>query len=296
MRAAGLTSPPWSVDPQGPPAALEAILGFFEANRDGNEPSPVHDPSHLNDARIHADAPTHAGETIDMTGGWMDAGDMIHFTQTTAFAAAALEGAARLDPNPTVAAELNAEADVGVRWLAKAHPFADAFVAQVGDERDHERGWADPAGDDDSGEPGIGTRQAYVLPAGRIGGDLAGKTATALALAYQRLGTAGLLTQAEEWYDAGRQSGAPAPQLRSAGYPRYAAGFYHDVHWKDSMAGAAIELWRATGDGACDGLPDGLRSLPARVRDPAPTARSGSYDSFATFAEADACGALGARR
>ena len=41
---------------------------------------------------IHPDAPSHGGEAIDMTGGWMDAGDMIHFTQTTAFATAMLRG------------------------------------------------------------------------------------------------------------------------------------------------------------------------------------------------------------
>ena len=109
---------------------------------------------------------------------------MLHFTQTTAFAAVLLQAAARLDPAD--AAALNGEADVGVRWLLKAHPFPDAFVAQVGDERDHERGFRDPAIDDASSKPGIGTRFAYTLPPERIGGDLGGKAAAALALAFQR--------------------------------------------------------------------------------------------------------------
>lgn len=290
VQVAGLTSRPWTVDPAGTRDALDAILGFFAGNRDGNEPSPVHDPSHLNDARIHPAASSHAGGQVDMTGGWMDAGDMIHFTQTTAFAASALQGAARLDPNPAVAAGLNDEADVGVRWLAKAHPFPNAFVAQVGDERDHERGWTDPADDDGSGEPGIGHRLAYTLPPDEIGGDLAGKTATALAMAYQRLGTPSLLTKAEDWYAAGEASGAPAPKLKDAGYPGYAAGFYHDVHWRDSMAGAAMELYRATSDpGYLDDLNSHLHSTQSRA-----DGTIGVVDSFATFAEADACGALGA--
>ena len=37
----------------------------------------------------------------------------------------------------------------------------DLFVAQVGDTRDHDKGFRDPASDDSSGEPGIGTRFAY---------------------------------------------------------------------------------------------------------------------------------------
>ena len=147
------------------------MLGYFEANRDGDEPTAFHDPSHLNDAVVHPDAPTHAGEAIDMTGGWMDAGDMIHFTQTTAFATAMLEASARLDP--TSAAALEDEADVGVRWLLKAHPAPGLFIAQVGDERDHDHGFRDPAGDDGSSRPGIGTRFAYP----EIGGDLGGKSA-----------------------------------------------------------------------------------------------------------------------
>ena len=75
---------------------------------------------------------------------------MLHFTQTTAFSTAVLEASARLDPANAPA--LEAEADVGMRWLLAAHPFPDVFVAQVGDERDHDLGFRDPA-DDDGGEP-----------------------------------------------------------------------------------------------------------------------------------------------
>ena len=88
--------------------------------------------------------------------------------------------------DPADAGALSAEADVGVRWLVKAHPAPDLFIAQVGDERDHDRGFRDPADDDASTKPGIGTRFAYP----EVGGDLGGKAATALALAYRRTGDA----------------------------------------------------------------------------------------------------------
>jgi endoglucanase len=271
----------------GSDGATTAMLGFFDANRDGDEPSASHDPAHLNDATIHPAAPTHPGEHIDVTGGWMDAGDMIHFTQTTAFATAVLESAARLDPEN--AAALDAEADVGVRWLLAAHPYPDVFVAQVGDERDHDVGFRNPARDDTSQLPGIATRFAYSLNPGQIGGDLGGKTAAALAMAYQRTGDASLLEAARDWYAAGALSADPAPTLVKAGYPDYAANFYHATHWQDSMATGALELFRATGEPVyLDDFGTYIASRQSRA-----DGTIGVADSFAQLGAADACGALG---
>src|SRR4051794_35333499 len=153
-----LRSRPWVVDDDAPAGAIAAMLQFFAANNDGNEPSPVHGPAHLNDAQIAPGGP-YAGQHLDLTGGWMDAGDMVKFTQTIGHSAAVLQAAARLAP--AQATELNAAADVGVRWLVKAHPMPDLFIAQVGDERDHDVSFRDPAADDASPLPGIGTRIAY---------------------------------------------------------------------------------------------------------------------------------------
>ncbi len=282
-----LRSKPWKVTAAGSDGAIGAILGFFEANRDGNERSPIHAPSHLNDAIIHPSAPTHPDEHIDITGGWMDAGDMIHFTQTTAFATSLLEASARLDPEN--AAALEGEADVGVRWLLAAHPFADVFVAQVGDERDHDTGFRDPAKDDRSQLPGIATRFAYTFRPGQIGGDLGGKSAAALAMAFQRTGDPAELQAAREWYAAGALSAAPAPSLVKAGYPDYAANFYRATHWEDSMATGALELYRATGEQAY--LDDFSRYIASRQSRADGTI--GAVDSFAQLGAADACGALG---
>jgi hypothetical protein len=277
----------WRVTESAVQHGVEAILGFFDANRDGTEPSGTHPPAHLNDAVIHPDAPAHGGAAVDLTGGWMDAGDMLHFTQTTAYSTAVLQAAARLDPADGAA--LEAEADVGVRWLLKAHPFPDAFVAQVGDERDHNIGFRDPATDDASAKPGIGTRFAYTLPPNMIGGDLGGKTAAALAMAYQRTGSTDQLAAAREWYDAGALSAAPAPVLKRAGYPRYAGDFYVAVQWRDSMATGAAELYRATGEQRyLDDLATYLASRESRA-----DGTIGVVDSFAGLGAADACGALG---
>jgi hypothetical protein len=287
VRAGGAVSRPWLVQAGGAKPIIPLLLRFFTGNRDGNEPSPLHGPAHLNDAIIHPAAPTHPGDPIDITGGWMDAGDMIHFTQTTAFTTAVLEASARLDPEN--AAALAAEADVGVRWLLKAHPFPDVFVAQVGDSRDHDIGFRDPAKDDNSNLPGIATRFAYTLKPGQIGGDLGGKAAAALVMAYQRSGDPALLAAAREWYAAGALSAAPAPSLVRFGYPDYASNFYRSTHWADSMATGALELYRATGEQAyLDEFGVYIADRQSRA-----DATIGAVDSFAQLGAADACGALG---
>ena len=277
--ALGVTSRPWVVKPGGSAAAIGQILRFFAANRDGSEPSPIHDPSHLHDATVRGGP--HDGERLDLTGGWMDAGDMIHFAQTTSFAAAVLEAAARLDPARSP--ELDAEADVGIRWLVKAHPAPGLFIAQVGDQRDHELGFRDPADDDASPKPGIGRRRAYPgIEGGGIGGDIAGKAVAALALAHDRSGSADQLAQARAWYAAGRAAAKPTPRLPG--------GFYRDPHWKDSMAAGAAALYRSTDEQHY--LSDAIRYL--RSDQSAADGTLGVVDSFASFAAADLCGALGA--
>jgi hypothetical protein len=138
VRVGALRSEPWVVTRTGSRTAIPVLLRFFAANADGAEPSPLHGPSHLNDATVES-GPL-AGQRVDLTGGWMDAGDTLKFTHTIAFASYVLELAARLDPAD--AAALHATSDVGIRWLLKAHPAPDVFIAQVGDERDHQRGFA----------------------------------------------------------------------------------------------------------------------------------------------------------
>ena len=280
-------SGPWVVDGDGVHPAIRAILEFFDANRDGLEQSLSHGAAHLNDAVVHRGAAAYGGQEIDMTGGWMDAGDMLHFTQTTAFATAMLEAAARLDPAD--AGALGTEANVGVRWLLKAHPFPDAFVAQVGDERDHKRGFRDPALDDASSKPGIGVRFAYTLPPDKVGGDLGGKAAAALALAYRRTGSAEQLAAARAWYDAGALSARPAPALKRAGYPGYAGNFYASDRWQDSMATGALELWRATGE---QQYLDAY-GVYSTARDSRAEGTIAVVDSFSALGAADACGLLG---
>src|SRR4051794_2268023 len=276
--AIGQTSRPWVVRAAGSGDAIGTILKFFSWNADGRESS-FHGPSHLHDATVKGGP--FDGRRFDLTGGWMDAGDMIHFAQTTSYAAAVLEAAARLDPRHRP--QLNTAAGVGIRWLRKAHPRPSLFIAQVGDQRDHDHGFRDPAGDDDSGIPGIAHRRAYPgIASGGIGGDIAGKAATALALAFDRTHDPADLLQAKQWYAAGEAAGRSTPRLPG--------GFYRDSNWKDSMAAGAAALYRSTRQPSY--LTDALRFLHSSQSEPDGTL--GVVDSFASFAAADLCGALGA--
>ncbi|MEA2124254.1 MAG: endoglucanase, partial [Solirubrobacteraceae bacterium] len=172
VRARGVKSRPWKVTDA---SAIPRLLGIFAVNADGNEPNPVFGPAHLNDATVKGGP--HDGQHIDLTGGWRDAGDNLKFTITTAETVAYLNLAARLKPGQ--AGTLKQTAAIGVRWLLKAHPSADLFIGLVGDERDHDTGFRDPAGDDANTQPGIGVRFAYPT----VSSSILGEAAAALALA-----------------------------------------------------------------------------------------------------------------
>jgi endoglucanase len=282
VRVGGLTTRRrWVVLPTGEAASrvVRHVLRFFAVNADGSEPSPAHGPSHLNDATIRG-GPLD-GRRVDLTGGWMDAGDTLKFTQTTSFTVVALLLAARLDPGD--AAGLREAADVGVRWLLKAHPAADVFVSQVGEiTADHDRDPAagfDPAADDRSPVPAIANRQALT----GIGYDSGGRTAAALALAAQFEPDPGrraqLLAAARAWYDAGERAGGLAPRLPQDPYPS-SSGI-------DDMALAAVELHRASGEP--QDLLDALDWL-----DGVEPAEPPNWDAVGVFAAAELCGAAGA--
>ena len=279
VRAGGRHSRRWRVTDGGSARLIGLILKFFESNRDGAEPALLHGPAHLHDAIVTGGhfADTH----FDLTGGWMDAGDMLHFTQTTAYATMTLEAAAQLDPGQ--AGTLRDEAGVGVRWLLKAHPEPGLFITQVGDNRDHQRAFSNPARDDSSGRRGIAHRYAFHWGSG-VGGDIGGKVAAALAMAAVNSpepARATLISQARQWYRAGKSAHQATPAIRHAG------DFYVVSNWRDSLAAGAAALYRATREShfLTDASHYLARSNPRETL---------GYSNVAPFAAAEICGRLGA--
>ena len=212
---------------------------------------------------------------------------MVHFTQSTAFATAMLEAAARLG-GPR-AAESRPTSDVGIRWLLAAHPFADAFVVQVGDLRDH--------------EPDFATRRATT----RASPDRPAVRLHAAAAAGRRRRRRQERRRPRDVLPAHRATRRPSPPrasgtrrassrprrrraLGEAGYPAYAGDVY------------TTEPGRLARDRRPRALPGDRRGrlperLPRLSRSP-PRRRAGGtiglYDGFSQLGAADACGALGA--
>jgi hypothetical protein len=240
----------FTLDPGFRAHLVTRLLRLFAVNADGREANPVFGPSHLHDATI-IDGP-HAGQHIDLVGGWRDAGDNLKFTLTVSSAVEALHVAARLDPAHS-ATYRNASA-IGVRYLLKAHPSPDIFIAQVADEADHltPAVFRRPEGDDSlSAYPTIANRPAYTA----IGSGTAGAASAALAAAAQ--GTtdpaqrAQLLQAAREWYAYGKALAGPGPVLGRYTDPstgQVSPGFEQPSDWTGWMALAADELTRASGE------------------------------------------------
>jgi hypothetical protein len=285
IEVGSLRSPPWKIDPSAERELLRRVLRVFAVNADGREPNPVFGPSHLNDAVAPVVGGPTAGATIDVEGGWRDAGDAIKFTTTTAIASALLDYSALLVPDEAEA--LRERSDVGVRWLRKAHPAGTStFVAQVGDESDHVA-FRDFTTDDASPNPGLSRRKAY----GDAGSGPLGAGAAALALAASRPGlpqgeVSELRARAEEWYARGKAVSAHGPALgdfRQPGDPDM--GFYSD--WQGYMALAAGALHRLSGE---DAYLDDARAFLGAV-----DAGYGfnPYFHVGPIAAADLCGGLG---
>ena len=266
-------------------AVLTSLLGVFDANADGREKSSLHAPSHLHDARSPIRNGPTKGRAVNVTGGWMDAGDQLKFTVTIGHATTLLQLAARHQPG--LARRLHSIADVGVRWLLKAHPSDRVFVAQVGDtDADHNRGFRDPTKDDSSKNPLLSRRPSEVLT-GRTGGaDVAAGAATALALAAQRASgqrKVRLVRAAKEWL-------AKAERLRGP----WDNCCYSQDTVKDDLASAAVELWRATGK------PSYRDDALGWLKDVTGNGKRGwrvSMDGYemAGLPAAELCGVLGAR-
>jgi hypothetical protein len=264
---------------------LRAVLRIFEVNADGEEPNPVFGSSHLNDAAAPIVGGPTDGGTVDVEGGWRDAADAIKFTTTTAIASAMLDYAALLVPGE--ATRLERTADIGVRWLRKAHPLGSpTFIAQVGDNSDHV-GFRDFATDDASENPALSHRTAY----GDAGSGPLGGAAAALALASQRPGGDAaeadeLLHLAKEWYERGKEVSGAGPALGGFEQPGDPTlGFYSD--WQGHMALAAAMLYRATSD---DGYLDDAKAYLQAAE-----ANHGVHSQFhvGPLVAADLCGGLG---
>ena len=292
---------------------LANALYFYENERDG--PDFIHTalrsaPGHLNDvsAMTYRSPPVDdngnfkgslakyaTGVRINASGGWFDAGDYLHFVETTSYTEAVLLQGIASFPGQMGAgagagspgADFTGEAKFGLDFLQHMwHQRTRTLYYQVGTGEannyyygDHDI-WRLPQADDQYQAPN--PRYAYIQhppvfragkPGAPISPNLAGRLAADFALCYQVYrhsdpGYAGTcLREAETVY---AQAGTHWKGQLLTALPW---DFYPETSWRDDMMLGATELARALQEGGAGsgsqpgGLP--VRSAATYLRDAA---------------------------
>src|SRR5580693_2268125 len=296
----------------GPAAQLYArplanALSFFQNERDG--PDFIHSalrsaPAHLNDASAmtYRTPPVDdngnfkgslakyaTGVRINATGGWFDAGDYLHFVETTSYTEAVLlQGVASFprQMGSRSGTDFTGEVKFGLDFLRRMwHERSRTLYYEVGTGEansyyfaDHDI-WRLPQADDHY----KGTNPHYVYirhppvfragrPGAKLSPNLAGRLAADFALCYQVLrhsdpGYAdGCLRSAETVYSLAD------PHWKGHLMTAIPWDFYPETSWRDDMMLGATELARALQEARHPAaLPAGLpvRSAATYLRDAA---------------------------
>jgi hypothetical protein len=254
------------------PRVAESVA-FFQAQRDGADviPGALHRrPAHLNDAHARVyEAPRYDGPDsdvirggslraiggpVDVAGGWVDAGDFIKFTHTTAYASALLL-IARRELGAAAPPQLEPEARFGLAWLDKAWQDDGSMLLQVGIGSGNKAGtfsgdhdlWRLPEKDD--GLEGTANRYLRDRPVFRANApgepvppNLAGRVSAAFALAAQ-LDAA---TQPDRAQSELATAAAIFAAARTSNVKDVATAlphaFYPESSWRDDLELGAAEL------------------------------------------------------
>ncbi len=224
---------------------IKELMRFFPVQRCGYTNPIGHQVCHIADATYLVDGDKVLSETIDVTGGWHDAGDYVKFFNTTAVTTYTLLFAYDLnkvkldfDYDKNGVPDILEEVKVGLDWLLRAQTKDNRFITQVQNLQDHEVGWRLP--EDDSL---TFNRPAYI----GIGKNLIGIYSAALSLAsriwkkefhddeFSKI----CLESAEKYYKIRNE----VADIDSSG-----SGQYLDKSFKGKLALGASELYLSTKD------------------------------------------------
>jgi len=224
---------------------VKELMKFFPIQRCGYTNPSEHEVCHIADATSLIDGDKTSTETIDVTGGWHDAGDYVKFLNTTAVTTYTLLFAYELDNkkfgfdyNKNNIPDILEEAKVGLDWMLRAQTIDNRFITQVQNLQDHEVGWRLPENDSLTFN-----RPAYI----GIGKNLIGIYSATMALA-SRIWSGKLnhsefsekcLNAAKKYYSL-RES---VMDVDSSG-----TGHYLDKSFEGKLALGAIELYESTKD------------------------------------------------
>ncbi|MFB3057817.1 MAG: glycoside hydrolase family 9 protein [Ignavibacteriaceae bacterium] len=224
---------------------VDSLMLFFRIQRCGPTHPLMHKKCHLSDATaIISSALDTSNSSVDVTGGWHDAGDYIKFFSTSALTTYMLLFAYEFDKekfgfdndNNNVP-DILEEAKVGLDWLLRCNISDTLFVIQVQDVQDHAVGWRLPENDSlQFGRPAftglsknlVGIYSAVMSLASRIWSEKFSSDEFANRC----------LTSAIQKYSI-HQNINDIDSINSV--------FYNDKNYYGKLALGAIELYNATG-------------------------------------------------
>ncbi|MDA3861095.1 MAG: glycoside hydrolase family 9 protein [Melioribacteraceae bacterium] len=222
---------------------VKELMRFFPVQRCGYTNPSEHEVCHIADGTSIIDGEKTINKTIDVTGGWHDAGDYVKFLNTTALSTYTLLFAYDFsnkkfgfDYNDNNAPDILEEAKVGLDWMLRAQTDDSRFITQVQNLQDHDVGWRLPEND-----TLVFNRPAYV----GIGKNLIGIYSATMALASRiweekfqdSLFAKKCLESAEKYYKIKDE----VVDVDSSG-----TGQYLDKLFEGKLALAAIELYETT--------------------------------------------------
>lgn len=221
---------------------LQKSVFFYEAQRSGTLPA-----SNRVNWRGNSGLQDGSDNSVNLTGGWYDAGDHVKFGFPMAFSATYLAwGAIEYRDAYTSAGQLDEIMD-NLRWVndyfIKAHSAPNVLWGQVGNgSADH--AWWGPA------EVMQMARPSYKIDASKPGSDLAGETAAAMAAASivfkstDPTYAATLLSHAKQLYAfADTYRGKYSDAITDA------SGYYNSWSgYQDELVWGALWLYKATND------------------------------------------------
>ncbi len=145
---------PFRIDDNVFNGLADSLLTFFHVQRCGYTDPFFHKICHIADATSIIDGKKVINKSIDVTGGWHDAGDYVKFLNTSAFATYMLLFSYDFDPvkfgfdnNKNGVPDILEEAKIGLDWMMRCNIGDGKFITQVQDLRDHDVGWRMPEDD-----------------------------------------------------------------------------------------------------------------------------------------------------
>ncbi len=240
----GIKSYSFSINTNIYNSVVDSLLRFYKVQRCGYTNPIFHNICHKADVSKLIIGKDTVVTTIDVTGGWHDAGDYTKFVNTTAYATYMLLFSYEQNPekfefdhDKSGVPDILEEAKIGLDWLIRSNYQMDKLITQVQGWQDQQVGWRLPENDvlefDRPGFVGIGKNLVGIYVATM---SLASRIWTE-RLNYNEFANI-CLTKAENLYSIYKN----VPNVDSSG-----TGMYIDKNYLGKLALGAAELYITTG-------------------------------------------------